>query len=105
MKAENRVGRRRALQILTGEDEFPRSNPHLYPTHFRCKTDPEKKLKPCLLLLPQERSPTRPFKYTTKCLVIACSFKARNGYLPSSVRLEAWPDAQSANETFSFPLP
>ena len=43
MQADSRMGRRRALQILAGEDESPRSNPHSYPTHFRCKMDPEKK--------------------------------------------------------------
>ena len=37
------MGRRRALQILAGEDESPRSNSQSYPTHFRCKMDPEKK--------------------------------------------------------------
>ena len=43
MQADSRVGRRRALQILAGEEESPRSNPESYPTHFRCKMDPEKK--------------------------------------------------------------
>ena len=41
MQADSRVGRRRALQILAGEDESPRSNPLSYPTHFRSKMDPE----------------------------------------------------------------
>ena len=45
MQAYCRVGRRRAIQILAREDESPRSNPHSYPTHFRCKMDPEKKRK------------------------------------------------------------
>ena len=45
MQADRRVGRRSALQILAGEDESPRSNPHSYPTHFRWKMDPEKKMK------------------------------------------------------------
>ena len=43
MQADSRVGRQRTLQILAGEDESPRSNPQSYPTHFRCKRDPEKK--------------------------------------------------------------
>ena len=43
MQADSRVGRRRALQILAGEDESPRSKPQSYPTHFTCKIDPEKK--------------------------------------------------------------
>ena len=43
MQADSRVGRRRALQILAGEDESPRSNPQSYPTHFKFKMDPEKK--------------------------------------------------------------
>ena len=44
MQAASRVGRRRALQILA-EDESPRSNPQLHPTHFRYKMDTEKKRK------------------------------------------------------------
>ena len=43
MQAESRVGRLRALQIMAGEDESPRSNPQSYPTHLRCKMDPENK--------------------------------------------------------------
>ena len=43
MQADSRVRTRRALQILTGEDDSPRSDPQSYPTHFRCKIDPEKK--------------------------------------------------------------
>ena len=43
MQTDSRVGRLRALQILTGEDESPGSSPQSYPTHFRCKMDPEKK--------------------------------------------------------------
>ena len=43
MQADNTVGRGRALQILAGEFESPRSNPQSYLTHFRCKMDPEKK--------------------------------------------------------------
>ena len=39
MLADIRVVRRRALQTLAGEEEFPRSNTQLYPTHFRCKVD------------------------------------------------------------------
>ena len=42
IKADSRVGRR-ALQILTGEHESPRSHPQSYPTHFRYKMDPENK--------------------------------------------------------------
>ena len=43
VQADKRVRRRRALQILAGEDESPRSNPQSYPIHIRCKMDPEKK--------------------------------------------------------------
>ena len=42
-QADSRMGRRRALQILAGREESPRSNPSSYSTHFRCKMDPEKK--------------------------------------------------------------
>ena len=45
LQADNRVGKRRPLQILAGEDESPRSNFISYHTHFRCKMDPEKKIK------------------------------------------------------------
>ena len=45
MQAESRVERRRALQILAGENESPKSNPNSGPTHFRCKMDREKKRK------------------------------------------------------------
>ena len=44
MQADSRLGGIRALQIL-GEDESARSNPHSYPTHYRCKMDPENKNK------------------------------------------------------------
>ena len=44
MQADSRLGGIRALQIL-GEDESARSNPHSYPTHYRCKMDPENKRK------------------------------------------------------------
>ena len=43
MQADSSVGRRRALQILAGGGESPRSNPQSYPTHFRCKIYIEKK--------------------------------------------------------------
>ena len=43
MQADTRVGRRRALQILAGEDESPRSKPQSYPTHFTFKMNPENK--------------------------------------------------------------
>ena len=39
------MGRRLALQILAGKDESPRSNLNSYPTHFRCKFEPENKIK------------------------------------------------------------
>ena len=39
------MGRLRDLQILTGEDESPRSKPQSYPTYFRCKMDPVNKRK------------------------------------------------------------
>ena len=42
MQADSRVGRRRALQFLVGQDESSRLNPLSYPTHFRCRLDPEK---------------------------------------------------------------
>ena len=42
MRADSRVRRRRAFQILAGEDESPRSNPHSYSTHFTCKIVQEK---------------------------------------------------------------
>ena len=45
MQAESGLGRRRALQFMAGEDEFPRSNTQPYPIHFRCKIDPENKRK------------------------------------------------------------
>ena len=45
MQADSRVGRRRALQFLAGEDASSRSNPLLYPEHFKCKMEPEKKGK------------------------------------------------------------
>ena len=34
MQAYGRVGRPTALQVLTGEDKSPRSNPTSYPTHL-----------------------------------------------------------------------
>ena len=43
MQADSRVGRQRALQILAGDGESPRSSPQLDPTHFRCKFEPENK--------------------------------------------------------------
>ena len=43
LQGDSRVERRRALQILAVEDEFPNINPHSYPTHFRCKIYPVKK--------------------------------------------------------------
>ena len=45
MRADSRVGRRQALQILAGGDKSPRSNPLSYPTQFRCEMGPEKKRK------------------------------------------------------------
>ena len=45
MQADSRLGRRRVLQIMAGEDECPKSNPQSYPTRLRCKLDPEKKTK------------------------------------------------------------
>ena len=46
MQADSRVGRRRAFQILAGEDESPRSKPQSYHTHFTCKVGPEKNIQP-----------------------------------------------------------
>ena len=43
MQSDSRVGRQRSFQILAGEDKSPRSNPQLYPTHFRCRMGPENK--------------------------------------------------------------
>ena len=45
MQVDSRVERRRPLRSLTGEGESPRSNPQAYPTHFKCKMDPENKRK------------------------------------------------------------
>ena len=45
MKADRRVGKQKALQILAGEDESQRSNPQSYHTHFRRKMYPGKKRK------------------------------------------------------------
>ena len=45
MQAHIRVGRQRALKFVAGEDESLISNPHSYPTHFRCKIDPDNKRK------------------------------------------------------------
>ena len=45
MESDTRVGRSRALKILVGEDESPRSNPQSFHKHFRCKMDPEMKRK------------------------------------------------------------
>ena len=45
MQDDSRVRRRRAFQILAAEDESARSKTQSYPTHFRCKMDPEKKRK------------------------------------------------------------
>ena len=44
-QADRRAGRKRALEILAGKDESPRSNPRSHPTHFRCKMDPDKNRK------------------------------------------------------------
>ena len=43
MQGDSRVGRRRALPILAGEDESPRSKLQSYVTHFTCKMDLENK--------------------------------------------------------------
>ena len=43
MQADSRVGRRRALQIVAGGDESPRSNTQSFPTHFTCRMKQEKK--------------------------------------------------------------
>ena len=45
MPADCRMGSRRVLQILAGEDVSPKSNPRSHPTHFRCKMDPKNKIK------------------------------------------------------------
>ena len=49
MQDDIRLERRRALQIMAGEENSPRSNPQSHPAHFRCKMDPETKRKfnPC----------------------------------------------------------
>ena len=44
IQVDNKVRTRRALQILAGEDESPRSNPQSYPPHFTCKMELEQKI-------------------------------------------------------------
>jgi len=43
IQAKEKVGRRRAIQILTGEDEFPATKSTKFPTHFICQMNPEQK--------------------------------------------------------------
>ena len=45
MQGDSREEIRKALQILAGEDESPRSNTHSYSIYFINKMDPEKKRK------------------------------------------------------------
>ena len=45
LHAGSKVRRQRPLQILAGEKEFPRLNPQLFPTYFKCKMDLENKRK------------------------------------------------------------
>ena len=45
MQADGGMGKQRALQILAGEDESPRSNLQSNPSHFRCKMDQENQIK------------------------------------------------------------
>ena len=45
MLTSSKVGRERAMQLTTRDDESPRSNPVSYPTHFICKMDEEIKTK------------------------------------------------------------
>ena len=45
MKTQADIVSRRRAPIMVGEEESPKSNLNSYPTHFRCKIDPEKKRK------------------------------------------------------------
>merc|ERR1719259_1557505 len=45
VQAKGRVGRRRTIQILSGEDETPANISTKFPTHFSCQMNPEKKKK------------------------------------------------------------
>ena len=45
IQAKERVGRRRAMQILTGEEEFPATKQTTFPTHFSWQMDSEQKRK------------------------------------------------------------
>ena len=42
-QADSCLERQGNIQIVTREQKSPWSNPHSYPTQFRCKMDPEKK--------------------------------------------------------------
>jgi len=45
VQAKEKVGRRRAFQILSGEDETPAHKSKKFPTHFSCQINPEHKKK------------------------------------------------------------
>ena len=45
VRAKEKVGRRRAIQILSGEDETPANKSTKFPTHFSCQMSPEQKKK------------------------------------------------------------
>merc|ERR1719259_523039 len=45
VQTKEKVGRRRAIQILSGEDETPTSKSTKFPTHFSCQMNPEQKKK------------------------------------------------------------
>jgi len=44
-QTKEKAGRRRAIQILSGEDESPANNSTKFPTHFSCQINPEQKKK------------------------------------------------------------
>ena len=45
VQTKEKVGRRRAIQILSGEDETPANISTKFPTHFSCQMNPEKKIQ------------------------------------------------------------
>jgi len=45
VQTKEKVGRRRAIQLLSGQDETPANKSTKYPTHSGCKMNPEQKNK------------------------------------------------------------
>ena len=45
VQAKEKVGIRRAIQILSGEDGISANKPTKFPTHFSCQMNPEQKKK------------------------------------------------------------